>query len=171
MRVTFVRMVDGPDRVYVQRDDGSETSWSFPSYGEGLPHDLVHLVAEDRLGVTPGIWGRIAQGMDLARINARANRAGGAVASKYAVMGDLRDVLLSESLACAPWHSADVTDDERLENVRFTAAGLGIDLPAHIDAAAVQGLRELLDDLAARWRALPPRHALVFRYPRVALVA
>ena len=47
MKASFVRTEGAPDRIYVVRSDGSETSWSFPTYGDGLPHDLCHLVVED----------------------------------------------------------------------------------------------------------------------------
>lgn len=62
MRVSFVRTRGARDRIYATRDDGSEVSWSFPTYGEALPHDTVHLVVESILGLRQGFWGRVAAG-------------------------------------------------------------------------------------------------------------
>ncbi len=47
MQVSFVRTAGARDRIYVRRTSGSEVSWEFPSYGDELPHDLVHLVVEE----------------------------------------------------------------------------------------------------------------------------
>lgn len=47
LEVSFVRRRGSRDRVYVRRDDGSSTGWDFPSYGDGLPHDLCHLSRDD----------------------------------------------------------------------------------------------------------------------------
>src|SRR5881396_2099309 len=98
MRIRFVRTAGAPDHVYVRRTDGTETSWSFPTYGDAVPHDLVHAVVEEELGIGDGFWGRVDRGVDPARINADANRIGGA--DKYAGFGDdLRGLLLAETVA------------------------------------------------------------------------
>ncbi|MDQ3570648.1 MAG: hypothetical protein M3450_12995 [Actinomycetota bacterium] len=69
---TFVRRRGSRDRVYVTRADGTSTSWHFPSYGDGLPHDLCHLVVEDELGLTDGFWGLIDQGVEVRLVNNQA---------------------------------------------------------------------------------------------------
>jgi hypothetical protein len=116
LTVTFVRKAGSPDHVYVRRPDGSETGWSFPSYGDGLPHDLVHLVVESHFGLRDGFWGRVASGVDAARINADANRRGGK--DKYSGFGDdLSELYLAEALANARWLDSQATDDERLEDI------------------------------------------------------
>ncbi len=66
---TFVRRQGRRDRVYVTRDDGTSTGWDFPSYGDGLPHDLCHLVVEEELSLTEGFWGLVDQGVDVALVN------------------------------------------------------------------------------------------------------
>src|SRR5580700_2664453 len=67
--VTFVRRRNSRDRVYVARRDGTSISWDFPSYGDGLPHDLCHLVVEDNLGFANGLWGLVDQGVGIGLIN------------------------------------------------------------------------------------------------------
>ena len=94
LRAAFVRTVGQPDRIYVTRSDGSEISWPFPTYGEGLPHDLVHLVVESAFGVSGGFWGRVDQGVDPKRVNDEANRRGGR--DKYTAFGpDLSELYLA----------------------------------------------------------------------------
>ena len=72
LKVSFVRRRGSRDRVYVTRGDGSSTGWDFPSYGDGLPHDLCHLVVEDELGLTEGFWGLVDQGVDVGLVNNQA---------------------------------------------------------------------------------------------------
>jgi hypothetical protein len=112
MVVRFVKTPGARDRVYCERPDGSTASWSFPSYGpDGMPHDLVHYAIERALGLTDGVFGKVAKGADLARINAAANRTAGRVAQAYADLQPLDQVLRSERLAAGG--VADLTDPER----------------------------------------------------------
>lgn len=144
MKISFVRTVGARDRVYVERDDGTTASWAFPTYGDAPPHDLVHLIAEQELGLTDGLWARIAAGADLAAINAAADRTGGTIAQKYAALGD--GVLRSEAAAAA----LSIVDGEP---------------PAWIDLAALARARARLAEIAAAWRALVPKGALTFSWP------
>ncbi len=144
MTIRFVRTIGERDRVYVERDDGTTASWAFPTYGDAPPHDLVHLIAERELGIRDGLWARVAAGVDLAAIDAHANRAGGTIADKYAALGD--GVVRSEAAAAA------------LSNPH----GL---VPAWIDPAALDRARAALADAAARWRALAPKGTLVYEWP------
>lgn len=100
MVVRFVKTPGARDRVYCERPDGSTASWSFPSYGPtSMPHDLVHFAVERALGLSDGVFGKVAAGADLARINAAANRTAGSVAEAYADLQPLDQVLESERRA------------------------------------------------------------------------
>jgi len=159
VRIRFVRTAGAPDRVYVRRTDGSETSWSFPTYGDAVPHDLVHLVVEDEFAIADGFWGRVDRGVDPARINADANRVGGA--NKYAGFGDdLRGLYLAETVANLSWGIAEVSDEERLQRVADECAKIGIDVPPLVNAAGLQRVHERLAELGAQWRALLPKGTL-----------
>jgi hypothetical protein len=150
MKVTFVRTVGARDRVYVERDDGTTASWVFPTYGDAPPHDLVHLIAEVELGLTDGLWARVAAGADLATINAQADRAGGKLADKSAALGE--GVLRSEQ----------------------AAAALSSSYPepaAWIDPAALARARARLAEVGAAWRALVPKGALAFAWPSGARIS
>ncbi|MCX4243477.1 hypothetical protein [Paraliomyxa miuraensis] len=163
VQITFVRHPDAPDRIYVVRDDGTEVSWSFPSYGEGLPHDLVHLLLERRFGLRQGFWGRVADGVDVARINAAANREGGK--GKYAGFGDdLRELYLAEALAGAPWSLAELDDAALLQMLHAQVSSTGAPAPA-LSVALVTEIRAELEAVRQRWRAQAPKGALRFEFP------
>jgi hypothetical protein len=157
MRVTFVRTVGAKDRIYVNRHGGGETSWEFPSYGDELPHDLVHLVVESRFGVR-GVWASVAAGADLAAINrasSRGDKAG------YQELGD--QALLAEALANAPWTRLDEAPDAAAVRTRMIA--MYPELPDAVTEPAIEHVRAELVGMRERWRALVPKGALVLEYP------
>lgn len=163
VQITFVRHPDAPDRIYVVRDDGTEVSWSFPSFGEGLPHDLVHLLLERRFGLRQGFWGRVAAGVDVARINAAANRKGGK--DKYAGFGDdLRELMLAEALAGAPWSLVELDDAALLEQLTATMAETEAEAPA-LTVELVARIRAELEQVRQQWRAQAPKGSLRFEFP------
>jgi hypothetical protein len=163
LKATFVRTAGERDRIFVTRSDGSEVSWSFPSYGEGLPHDLVHWVVESCCGLRWGFWGRVDAGADPAAITAQANRVGGK--DKYAAFGkDQAELLLAEALANAGWSREGATDDEIREAV--VAECRSLDVPAReLSAIETERIRAGLRDLARRWQALLPKGSLSVTFP------
>jgi hypothetical protein len=164
MQVTFVRHPGAPDRIYVVRDDGSESSWSFPSYGNGLPHDLVHLVLERRFRLRHGFWGRVAAGVDVSRINAMANKQGGK--GKYAGFGDdLRELMLAEALAGAPWEMTELPDAELLAMILGNVAASGVAAPAELTLEVIAEIRRELADTRRQWQAQAPKGALRLAFP------
>jgi len=64
MRVTFPRLADH-ERGFavIERGDGVSYRMWGGSVDRRLPHDVVHFVVEDRLGLADGIWGAIAGGV------------------------------------------------------------------------------------------------------------
>jgi len=143
----------------VRRSDGSETSWVFPSFGEGLPHDVVHLVVEQAFGVRDGFWGRVDRGVDPAAINAEASRVGGK--DKYAGFGtDRAGLLLAEALAGAGWFLPGHDDAARHAEIARQCAAQGLALPARVSVAALADTDRRLRELQARWKALTPRGTL-----------
>jgi len=159
MIIRFVRTAGAPDRVYVRRTNGSQTSWSFPTYGDALPHDMVHLVVEEAFQIADGFWGRVDRGVDPARVNAEANRIGGA--NKYKGFGDdLRGLLLAETVANLSWGISEISDEQRLQQVADECEKHGIAMPPLVDAARLQRVRTRLAELSAQWRALGPKGTL-----------
>lgn len=137
MRISFVRTVGSPDRVYVVRDDGSEVSWSYPSYGEAVPHDLVHYVVERAFGIRRAFWGAVAAGGDPKRVSEAANREGGGFRAFAALGVDLDELARAEALANGGWKETP------------EAGAVGAELAA----------------LGARWRQLVPKGAIDVSWP------
>jgi hypothetical protein len=158
----FVRSVGERDRIHVTRSDGSEASWPFPTYGDRLPHDLVHLVVEAAFGLSRGFWGRVDEGADPKRIGDQANRAGGA--DKYAAYGpDQRELMLAEALANTPW-----TGDAEDLPAQIAAAceAAAVEPPAGVSPERIRAVKDVLAGLAARWRSLDPKGALHVSFDR-----
>jgi hypothetical protein len=64
VRITFERMADRrPVETAVERDDGVAFLMRGAGGGAQLPHDLVHALVEQELGVADGIWGCVADGV------------------------------------------------------------------------------------------------------------
>lgn len=148
MKVTFVR--DERDRIVVRRDDGSEVQWTFRSYGEGLPHDLVHLVVERHLGLSRGFWGLVALGIDFNQVNAAASGQGDPSAETVADLGDLSQLMLAEMVSNLPFGQPSY-EVAKATNAAFNA------LP---DDAVLDGIAAELDTWRQKWVALPPKGAL-----------
>jgi hypothetical protein len=163
MDVSFVRVRGERDRFYVHRGDGSEVSWVFPTYGDGLPHDLVHLVVESAFGLRKGFWGRVDAGADPARINDEANRMGGA--DKYRGFGDdRREILLAEALAAGPWFDAEIADEGVGAEIAEGAKRFGVEVDRPIGAARVGEVRALLGRLREAWRAIEGKGTIELRF-------
>jgi hypothetical protein len=141
MEIRFVKKPGQRDRCWVTHPDQTQTSWAFPSYGAALPHDLVHYVVERAFGLERGLWGLVALGVDIQRVNDESNRAGGKVADKYADLGDLTELIRAEELAAHDW-----------------------DRPFEGDEAKRAEVRRELDALLARWRDLGPEGTLVLEW-------
>ena len=163
LKATFVRTAGERDRIYVTRSDGSEVSWSFTSYGDGLPHDLVHWVVESCCGLRAGFWGRVDAGADPAAITAKANRVGGK--NKYAAFGpDQAELDVAEALANAGWSRDGVTDDEIRAAVAAECGRLEVP-PPELSASQTERIRSTLRDLTQRWQSLLPKGSLSVTFP------
>ena len=63
MRVTFGRIGERRYEVRIERELATDLVMSpAPGWSDLVPHDLVHLVVEHRLGLRDGIFGQIAAG-------------------------------------------------------------------------------------------------------------
>ncbi len=159
LRAVFVRAEGRPDAIHVTRPDGSGEHWTFPTYGNALPHDLVHLVAESGLGLANGFWGRVASGASPARVNAQANRKGGK--DKFASFGpDHAALLVAEAAANARWWDATQADAELSSAIAAECPSIGVQPPRALTLERVHAVRETLEALRARWCGLLPKGAL-----------
>ncbi|MCG8591546.1 MAG: hypothetical protein MJE66_19800 [Proteobacteria bacterium] len=60
MRVDFTKGRDS-DAVSIERADGTVAATRFPKKGP-VPHDAIHLLVEEELGLSRAFWGRVAAG-------------------------------------------------------------------------------------------------------------
>jgi hypothetical protein len=177
LEVSFVRNRGSRDRVYVKRIDGSSTGWDFPTYGDGLPHDLCHLVVEDGLELSEGFWGLVDQNVDVGLVNNEPtlmrdgkplvaqpgvdftglNQAEEAVALLAAPavgvhkVGDIGVVQLgSPSVGAKPL-------DEIAEQLRFS-------LPDSATPTVIAAIRDRLRELGLRWASLNDGSSIVLTF-------
>lgn len=80
MHVTIVRG-KGQDYITAERRDGSRVVSTFPHKGP-FPHDAVHYVVEQAMGLRQAFWGMVASGIEPAAIAELAKAAGHASASR-----------------------------------------------------------------------------------------
>jgi hypothetical protein len=185
LEVSFVRRRGQRDHVYVHRSDGTETDWAFPSYGDGLPHDLCHLVVEQGLGLTEGFWGLVDRGVAVGLVNNQATlmRDGTPLADQPDV--DLSGLMQAEAAVAAlgspmlaleqagvlvvarPGAAPDPDVDTPTEPLDVRSVfGAGVDLPPTATPAAIAAIRTELTDLAPRWRTLPDGGAITLTFER-----
>lgn len=106
MDVTITKgMAD--DHIVIVRADGSKAETRFPKKGP-VPHDAVHFIVEETLGLDRGFWGMIASGISPDEVQELAKAAGHA-SSKRADVPDASIVMLVqaerivESVEAALW--------------------------------------------------------------------
>jgi hypothetical protein len=140
LTATFVRHRGGRDHIYVQRANGTELHWQFPTYGDGLPHDLVHLVVESGLGMTGGFWGLIDDGAEITLVDNEATIVGAS--------DDWSGLRLAEAAVAS-----------------FGAESSGgvaqnYTIPSSYAPEPLVAIRQRLVALQAEWAALPDRGSL-----------
>jgi hypothetical protein len=119
LEASFVKHRQRRDRIYVRRQDGTSVSWDFPSYGDGLPHDLIHLVVENGLGLDDGFWGLIDGGVDVTLIDNQATLVGHGTALADQPGVDLSGLDRAEQMvAMAMRATADPAEFDQAEAIK-----------------------------------------------------
>jgi hypothetical protein len=165
--------------VYVRRDDGSSTGWEFPSYGDGLPHDLCHLVVEDELSLNEGFWGLVDQGVDVGLVNNQATlmRDGKPLVEHAGVdFSGLNEAERAVAVLAGPTVNVAAYGEltvARLATQRdMTAASgevaqaLGFELPTSATPDAILAIHTRLRDLEERWGSLEDGAAINLPFSR-----
>ncbi len=168
LEVSFVRNRGGRDRVYVTRSDGTSTGWDFPTYGDGLPHDLCHLVVEDGLGLASGFWGLVDQHVDVGLVN-----------NEPTLMRDGKPLVEQPGVAFTGLTQAEeavallVDPAVEVEQVRRRSGArpigeiaeqLGFSLPDGVTPAAIVAIHDRLQELGLRWRSLNDGGSIVVTF-------
>ena len=151
LTVAFVRRRGRRDRVYVTREDGTSSSWDFPSYGDALPHDLCHLVVESELGLTDGFWGLIDQGVDVGLVNNQA-----------ALMRDNRPLAEHAGFDLSGLLEAEAA----VAVLAGPVNGVGDvnERPVGAEPEAINTIRDRLRQLSEQWRRLDDGTAMTLQY-------
>ena len=161
LEAVFVRHPGRRVRIYVQREDGTGTGWDFPGTGDGLPHDLCHLVIEAELGMTDGFWELVDQGAEVGLVdNQSALMRNGRPLSEDPRV-DFSGLVAAEAavvvLTGHPLAGADLEDSLAKTEAARSAIG--------VDAAERIPLR--LAELAEQWNELEDGGSLRLWFPAV----
>lgn len=152
MRATFTRPAHGPDRVDARRADGSVTSWTCPSYGGSLPHDLVHVIVESVFELRSGLWGLVNSGLEPAAANQRV-REGMRRSRAESFAEGQTELLEAEGLCLMHWYDPDLSGEARCEQITDACAELRVNPPATLTPERADRACGLARGLRRRWRA------------------
>ena len=146
VRLTFRRMADRrPVETLVERDDGVAFAMRGAGGGRDLPHDLVHAVVEQQLGIGDGIWGCVADGVVWRSMTHLSGRRPPHAADRSQQLKRERSASIQRAEALAEVVSRLASGREVLPG-ELTATGM----PRPALAAAAAELR----DAGCRWAGL-----------------
>lgn len=129
--ITIVKVESGPHRAVASRTEAEAVQFAIYDYGPKLPHDLVHYVVEDELGLEFGFWGLVAAGAKLQSVQAYGARDPRRVPppNDPLVGAHIADLLAAEGFVAAfsalPGTGPDPQlDADRIERIRARITGL-----------------------------------------------
>jgi hypothetical protein len=179
LQVTFVRRLGQRDRVHVTRADATTCDWSFPTYGDQLPHDLCHLVVEELLHISNGFWGLVEQGMEVRLIENQGTlvKDGRPIFEQSAF--DATDLIRAEeavallapigmqvgqvgSLAVVTRLESGLAERRPMESM----PRLGFSLPADATDDSIALIRERLLELQCEWALLRDGGSITLLFTR-----
>ncbi|MDB4952962.1 MAG: hypothetical protein JWO36_531 [Myxococcales bacterium] len=138
MKVRFRKSPPGkPHVMSCRRADGTETYGPIPGH-PGIPHDLIHLVVEDLLGLRRAFFGTVASGVPIPE-----------AAGAWKTMPQEARAEAQRAELVVAWFQVP---GARVETVPATADEL----------AQIEGR---LAELHAQWLALGPKDALELEWP------
>jgi hypothetical protein len=166
MRVTIVKgSVD--DRIEIRRADGSTADTRFPKKGP-VPHDAVHWIVEETLGLPDGFWGKIAGGLHPDEVQEMAKAAGHASAARASlpdatIIQLLQAERLVECFEAALWSGGSDAASVRHMGEAGCATS-HVDFPAITDAQIDAAMARVLA-MQAEWSPAPAGHSMSFEWP------
>jgi hypothetical protein len=176
MHVTFPRLPDH-ERAYalVERDDGAVYRLYGGTAGPGLPHDIMHLVAERELCIPDGIWGGIAAGIVFDSMQHVSGRRPphARERSKELLVGFRQRGLRAEVLAnfIRSVAALDHPSDTQIRTLAATSLSVLPPADADVDPAEIAAAAQALQVEAARWARLRVGEELSYEWPRTQLAA
>ena len=163
MRVTiFKGQTD--DRIEIRRVDGSMAETRFPKKGP-VPHDGIHWILEETLGLSNGFWGMIASGhhpkevQDIAKAAGHAS-VGRASAPEASIVELLQAERLVECFEAALWSGGSDAASIR----HMGEAGCATSHVAFPDVtdAKLEEVMSMVLALHEDWTPAPVGHAMSF---------
>jgi hypothetical protein len=149
VEITIVKAEAGPHRAVVARPGAEAVQFAVYDYGPTLPHDLVHYVVEDELGLEFGFWGLVSAGANLQSVQAYGAR-------------DPRRIPPQTD----PLVTAHIDELLAAEGVVATFSGLpGTHPEPELEPAVIERIRARMTELNQRWQATVPGEALRLRWP------
>lgn len=158
--IQFTRRTDGGALLKCIRADGS-TTWQrqddhraafFPR------HDLTHYAVETELRFRLGFYGLIAEGWDIAETTGKTARG--------PLPNEAIEVEYIVSAFSAERAGGAATKADEFNQLAATFAGArGMPLPRPLTDDELAKVRSRFDELAAKWRSLPPGETLELGFP------
>jgi hypothetical protein len=160
MRVTFTKSGGHRYVVAVEREQGPPlVPRGAPGYDAHMPHDLAHYVVEEQLGMALGVFGQLAVGGGGMFTPAPADRTEGERRRvRRVATGGRPDMIRSEAavrVCMARWQA----------RAGRSAGPVAADHDGVVTAAEADRVVARIDELAARWHALPDGGSLVLEWP------
>jgi hypothetical protein len=157
IRLRFIKQRSGKyDTVELHRGDGRIERLENPKQGMA-PHDMIHVLIEQTLGLRQGFIGMVLSGLPMAMTDQPREREN---AGLYGIEAKQSESLV-ECVQAAVWDSTPVSADYFREQVRITCAMREIPAP-DLDDAAVASLIKRVRDASQEWQALPAGEAMEF---------
>jgi len=157
VRLRFAKQRSGKyDTVELHRGEGRIERLENPKQGLA-PHDMIHLLVEQTLGLRQGFIGMVLSGLPMAMADQPREREN---AGLYGVEAKQSESLV-ECVQAAVWDSTPVSADYFREQVRITCAMRDIPTPA-LDDDTVALLIERVRNASREWQALPAGEAMEF---------
>lgn len=153
LTITFTKGA-GRDVVEIARASGAVSRFEFPHKGP-IPHDYVHVVVEEALGLTRGFWGMVAGGADPEAVAALASAAGHPSA-KRARVPDPEIVELLQAERVVECFEADLwggpAEAETFRSVVDAACAASFVPAPPLDDAAIGSIRQRIAEFGGQWR-------------------
>lgn len=154
------------DTVDVRRPAGEAVRFTFPKKGP-IPHDSVHLIVEQALGLRRGFWGMVADGVDPGQIQDIAKAAGHASA-KRAQIPDRSIVELIQAERLVECFEADLwgapADCDTFRSVADAACAESFVPTPALSDDSILAIRDQIADFAKQWISAPVGTRFDLRY-------
>lgn len=145
------------DTIEVKRPAADAVRFTFPKKGP-IPHDSVHLIVEQALGLRRGFWGMVADGVDPGQIQEIAKAAGHASA-KRAQVPDRSIVELIQAERIVECFEADLwgapADCDTFRSVAAAACSESLVPTPALSDESILAIRDQIAAFATDWISAP----------------